>query len=284
MTKGFFSKLPKFSSYGFSHENLLKEALYKAKLIINPWGVAYFLGFHYSQTQCYLIAKSGRNQYNEFGFAALTKEGYGMNVLLDPNVAYFLLIGGLVLAVIAVFTPGTGLIELGALFAISLAIYGLVNLPVNSWAITLVILGFVPFFFAGKIKCRKFLVPVSSILILVGSLFIFRKEADLADLNLPLIGVIAVIAASLLWLFAIKGAEVIKKPICINLDELIGREALAVTDIQEEGTIFLRGENWSARSKVKIPRGAPLRVTARKGLIMLVEPVVEPVTGVDKVP
>jgi membrane-bound serine protease (ClpP class) len=206
-----------------------------------------------------------------------------MNVLLDPNVAYFLLIGGLVLGVIAVFTPGTGLIELGALFAFSLAVYALVNLPVNSWAITLVILGFVPFFFAGKNIYRKFLVPISSILILVGSLFIFRKDADLPDLNLTLIGGIALMAASLLWLFAIKGTEVIKRPASINLDELIGREALAVTDIKEEGTIFLRGENWSARSKVLIPSGAALRVTARKGLIMLVEPVVEPVTGVDNV-
>lgn len=201
-----------------------------------------------------------------------------MNVLLDPNVAYFLLIGGLVLGVIAVFTPGTGIIELGALFAISLAVYGLVNLPVNSWAITLVILGFVPFFFAGKMKYRIFLIPLSGILVIVGSLFIFRKEPGLAEVNLPLISGIAIAGISLLWLFAIKGTEVIKKPASINLDSLVGQEALAVTDIKEEGTIFLRGENWSARSKVNIPSGSLLRVIARKGLIMLVEPV----TGVDK--
>jgi len=206
-----------------------------------------------------------------------------MNVLLDPNVAYFLLIGGLVLGVIAVFTPGTGLIELGALFAISLAVYGLVNLPVNSWAITLVILGFVPFFFTGRKKYRKFLVPLSSILIVGGSLLIFRKEAGLIAINIPLIGGIAMIAVSLLWLFAIKGTEVIMKPASINLDMLIGQEALAVTEIKDEGTIFLKGENWSARSKSWIPSGTLLRVVSRKGLIMFVEPVDDPATGVDKV-
>jgi len=205
-----------------------------------------------------------------------------MNVLLDPNVAYFLLIGGLVLGVIAVFTPGTGIIELGALFAISLAVYGLVNLPINSWAITMVILGFLPFFFAGRKKYRKFLIPLSGVLVIVGSLFIFRKEAGIVEVNLPLISGNAVAGISLLWLFAIKGTEVIKKPVSINLDTLIGQEALAVTEIKDEGTIFLRGENWSARSKVTIPSGATIRVLARKGLIMLVEPVSETVTGVDK--
>jgi membrane-bound serine protease (ClpP class) len=205
-----------------------------------------------------------------------------MNILLDPNVTYFLLVGGLVLGVIAVFTPGTGLVELGALFAIFLAVYGLVNLPVNSWAITLVILGFVPFFFAGKKQYRKFLIPLSSVLVIVGSLFIFRKGPGLAAVSIPLVCSIAITAVCLLWLFAIKGTEVFQKPASLNLDELIGREALAVTDISDEGTIFLRGENWSARSKAKILSGTQLRVIARKGLIMLVEPVEDSVANVDK--
>ncbi len=204
-----------------------------------------------------------------------------MNFLLDPNVAYFLLIGGLVLAVIAVFTPGTGLIELGALFSISLAVYGLVNLPVNSWAITLAILGFVPFIFSGRKNYRKYLIPISGMLVIVGSLFIFRKEAGMDDVNIPLICGISIASISLLWLFAIKGTEASQKPVSMNLNDLIGQEALAVTEIKDDGTIYLHGENWSARSKERIPSGTLIRVVARKGLVMFVEPVVEPVTGIE---
>jgi membrane-bound serine protease (ClpP class) len=204
-----------------------------------------------------------------------------MNVLLDPNVAYFLLIGGLVLGIIAVFTPGTGIVELGAIFSIALAVYGLVNLPVNSWGLTLVILGFVPFIFSARKQHRKYLIPVSYFLVIVGSLFIFRSEAGIARASIPLLASIAVTALSLLWLFAIKGTEASKKPPSMNLDDLIGQKALALTEIHTEGTIYLNGENWSARSKEPIAVGSELRIISRKGLIMLVEPLDEEISTAD---
>ena len=36
--------------------------------------------------------------------------------LLDPNVAYIVLMAGALLALLALATPGTGLLEIGALF------------------------------------------------------------------------------------------------------------------------------------------------------------------------
>ena len=43
-----------------------------------------------------------------------------MDFLLDPNVAYLLLLGGLMLAMMALVTPGTGIFEIGAFFCIFL--------------------------------------------------------------------------------------------------------------------------------------------------------------------
>ena len=37
-----------------------------------------------------------------------------MEFLLDPNVAYLLLVVGTVLAIMALFAPGTGVLEVGA--------------------------------------------------------------------------------------------------------------------------------------------------------------------------
>ena len=51
-----------------------------------------------------------------------------MDILLDPNVAYVLLVFGLMLAIMAVFTPGTGVIEITALFALALAGYANMHL------------------------------------------------------------------------------------------------------------------------------------------------------------
>ncbi len=55
-----------------------------------------------------------------------------MNFLLDPNVAYLILVVGVILGMLALFTPGTGILEIGALFAIFLAGYAVYSLPINT--------------------------------------------------------------------------------------------------------------------------------------------------------
>jgi membrane-bound ClpP family serine protease len=58
-----------------------------------------------------------------------------MDYLLSPNIAYLVLVVGIVLSLMAIFTPGTGIFEIGALFALILAGYSVYNLPVNWWAV-----------------------------------------------------------------------------------------------------------------------------------------------------
>ena len=44
-----------------------------------------------------------------------------MNILLDPNIAYLLLAGGLICAVLSLLSPGTGVLEALALVTLVLA-------------------------------------------------------------------------------------------------------------------------------------------------------------------
>ena len=48
-----------------------------------------------------------------------------MDFLLDPNVAYLILLGGVLLAMMALASPGTGLFEIGAFFCIVMAGYAI---------------------------------------------------------------------------------------------------------------------------------------------------------------
>ena len=198
-----------------------------------------------------------------------------MNILLDPNVIYFLFIGGLVLAIIAIFTPGTGIAELGAFFAVAISIYGFANLPVNSWAITIMVIGFFPFVFAGKKHLRKWLIPTTYVLVLVGSMLIFRREPDGNQASLVLIAIIDIIALSLLWFYVIKGVEAITKKPDFDLNDLIGIQTKAITDIHVEGTIHVDGEDWTAKSSKPVKTGQMVKVVGRNGLILIVEPVEE---------
>ncbi|MCX7938967.1 MAG: hypothetical protein N2545_05970, partial [Thermoflexales bacterium] len=51
-------------------------------------------------------------------------------LLTNPNVAYVLLVAGLLALVLAIAVPGTGFIEIVAVVCLALAIIGLSQLPV----------------------------------------------------------------------------------------------------------------------------------------------------------
>ena len=55
-----------------------------------------------------------------------------MEFLLDPNVAYLLLAGGLIFAVLAILNPGTGLIEVLALIGLLVGACGAPAAPAAS--------------------------------------------------------------------------------------------------------------------------------------------------------
>jgi membrane-bound serine protease (ClpP class) len=42
-----------------------------------------------------------------------------MDFLLDPNIAYLILLGAVLLGMMAIASPGTGLFEIGAFFCIA---------------------------------------------------------------------------------------------------------------------------------------------------------------------
>ena len=71
-----------------------------------------------------------------------------MEFLLDPDVAYLFLLGGVFLALMAIATPGTGFFEIGAFFCFALAGYAIYNISINFWALIVIGLGVVPFVYA----------------------------------------------------------------------------------------------------------------------------------------
>lgn len=200
-----------------------------------------------------------------------------LEILLDPNVGYLLLVGGFLLAILALFAPGTGLLEIGALFALLLATYALVNLPVNAWAVVVMILGIVPLFLALRRKqgSRGWLLVLAGIaLLIIGSIFVFRAPDGGPAVN-PLLAVVASGGAGLLlWFIARKSMEAARRTPAHNLDHLVGMTGTVKIDLRPEGSVYVNGEEWSATSKSYIAAGTQVRVIARHGLDLEVEKLV----------
>jgi membrane-bound serine protease (ClpP class) len=194
-----------------------------------------------------------------------------MDFLLDPNVAYLFLIGGVLMAMLALATPGTGLFEIGAFFSLALAGYAIYNLSYNWWALLLIMLSIVPFVYALQKPKRELFLALSIVLLILGSVFMFPGASAQTRVN-PLVAVlVSALVAGFLWIAARKSVEAAYARPTHDLQGLVGLVGEAKTRILEEGSVQVAGELWSARSDEPIPLGSPVRVVGRDGFVLLVE-------------
>ncbi len=197
-----------------------------------------------------------------------------MNFLLDPNVAYFLLVSGFLLAVLALFAPGTGILEIGAVLILVMAGYGAINLPLNLWALVILILGVFPFILAVRQSRRLIFLAISIAALVIGSVFLFRSSEGRFMAVDPILAVpMSALAVGFLWFIARKSLEAIARTPNHSLGRLKGMTGTAESDIFLEGTVSAGGEQWSARSENFIPAGSRVRVVGREGLVLIVEAV-----------
>lgn len=194
-----------------------------------------------------------------------------MDFLLDPNIAYLFLIGGVLLAMLALATPGTGLLEISAFFSIVLAGYAIYNLSFNWWALLLLALSLVPFVYALQKPKRELYLALSILLLIVGSVFMFPRTADGDTVN-PFVAVVAsALVAGFLWIAVRKSAEAANLLPSHDLNTLVGKVGEAKTKVNDEGSVLVAGELWSARSDKAITAGSEVRVIRRDGFVLIVE-------------
>src|SRR5688572_17538447 len=194
-----------------------------------------------------------------------------MNFLLEPNVAYLILLGGILLAMMSLASPGTGLFEIGAFFCIALAGYAIYHLSFNWWALILLGLSIVPFVYAIQKPKREPYLALSILLLVIGSVFMFPRTTEQAVVN-PLVALLgSAFVAGLLWVAVRKSAEAASTRLSHDLAGLVGQIGEARTKVNDEGSVLVAGELWSARSEQPIPAGSSIRVVGREGFILVVE-------------
>jgi membrane-bound serine protease (ClpP class) len=194
-----------------------------------------------------------------------------MDFLLNPNIAYIILLGGFLLAMMAIASPGTGLIELGAFFCIVLAGYAIYHLSFNWWALILMGLSVVPFVYAMQKPKREPFLALSIVLLVIGSVFLFPRTRGQDGVN-PFLAIIAsTLVAGFLWIAVRKSVEATSMRPSHDLEGLVGQIGEARTRVNEEGSVLVAGELWSARSDTPIPAGSSIRVLRREGFILIVE-------------
>lgn len=158
-----------------------------------------------------------------------------------------------------------------ALFALGGTGIGLFYVPYNSWALVPLILGVGAFVFAlWKKDFENISIVLSAILISLGSVLLFESESGRAAVN-PLLAIVVTLFTLLLYWYGIRqviAAHRLRTPYdpSLILDE-IGEVRTALDPV---GTVYVKGELWSAEADETILEGEQIQVTGREGLALKV--------------
>jgi membrane-bound serine protease (ClpP class) len=197
-----------------------------------------------------------------------------MEFLLNPNVAYVLIVAATMLALTAIVVPGTGLPEIGLVLCLGLAGYSVYSLGINGWALLVVSLSVIPFVFALRVKRLRLPLLALSILMLIGgSVFLFVDTKGWPSVNPLLAGIVSIFCGGFIWIAVDRVLVAQQARPSNNPDALIGKIGETRTEINADGSVQINGELWSARSEKPIAAGSPVRIVQREGFVLVVEKV-----------
>jgi membrane-bound serine protease (ClpP class) len=193
-----------------------------------------------------------------------------MEILYNPNIAYVLLVAGFVLALLAIVAPGTGMLEVGAFFLLALAGFAIYHIGFDLWALIVLLLAIIPFIYAIRKPKREWALALSILGVIAGSIYLFPSGGFLPAVNPILAALVSLLVAGFLWWVIRKVVAAHHARPLQDLRSLIGEIGEAKTRIQQEGSVQMRGELWSARSEKPIPAGSRVRVVSREGFVLVV--------------
>jgi membrane-bound serine protease (ClpP class) len=194
-----------------------------------------------------------------------------MDFLLNPNIAYLLLVAATFLTLVAIAAPGTGIPEISALFCMVLAGYAVYHLSFNVWALVLLLVSVVPFFFSIRGPRRELWLAVSILGFTVGSVFFFPAAKGIISVNPVLAIVTSALYAAFLWISARKVLQISQIKPVNDISVLIGQHGETRTPVKAEGSVQVAGELWSARSEKPIPVRSLVHVIGRDGFTLIIE-------------
>jgi len=191
--------------------------------------------------------------------------------LSNPNIAYILMMIGLVGLYFELAHPGAIFPGVIGGICLILSFFAFRTLPVNYAGILLILLGV--FLFIAEIKVTSYgLLTVGGVVSLVlGSIMLFESPVPYLRASFSVI-IPTVVVTAALFIFALTMAikAQMAKP-ATGSEGLVDEMGIARTRLDPEGQVFVHGEWWNAYSDEIIEAGEKIRVLKTEGLKLKVE-------------
>ena len=218
-------------------------------------------------SQTVTLATEGK----EIVYHEMNKRQRILDTISNPNVAYILMMLGLVGLYFELSNPGLILPGIVGGISMILALYAMQTLPINYAGLLLIVLGMVLFIVEINVMSFGLLSAGGVIAILLGSLMLIDSEDPAMQISktvlFPTLGVFISISLGLLYL-ATKSQ---RHRAVSGVEGLIGAEGIVKADLDPSGSVFIHGEIWNAESDEKIEAGKRVTVDAVEGLNLKVK-------------
>lgn len=193
---------------------------------------------------------------------------YGMSLkqkivstISQPNVAYILLLIGMLGLFLEYVHPGT--LVPGIIGGVCVILFFVIqNMPINYVGVALILLS-VAFFIAEIFVSSFGLLTIAGIVsFVIGAILLFKTPENVdkmrVDTSVIATAVIVMCGAVLAAGFLVLKTQ-FAQPVS-GKEGLVGQIAEARSAIDPKGSVFFNGEFWTAHSKTPIPEGAQVKV------------------------
>jgi membrane-bound serine protease (ClpP class) len=198
-----------------------------------------------------------------------------LNLITDPNIAYILLMLGMLGLFFELANPGVILPGVIGGISLILAFFAFQSLPLNFAGLLLILFGIVLLIAEIKVVSHGVLTIGGIIAIVLGSVMLIDTPEVSLRVSWKVI-LPTVAATTAVFVFAVSAGirAQLRRP-ATGSEGLVGEVGVARSPLDPDGQVFVRGEIWRAVSEAgTIAEGERVRVVGLQGLTLKVTRVV----------
>jgi membrane-bound serine protease (ClpP class) len=195
-----------------------------------------------------------------------------LRTVADPNIAFLLLIAGVLGLYLEFTTPGAILPGvLGALLLL-FGLSALSVLPISWLGVALLLLAVALFIAEAFVTSHGVLGIGGGVAMVLGALLLVEGPPGVS-IGLGTALAVGLPFAAITLFLGTLAVRSHREASATGTLSMVGQIGVARTPIDPEGKVYVWGEYWNARSSVPVAEGAKVRVTAVEGLLLTVEPI-----------
>ena len=202
-------------------------------------------------------------------YAEMTWRQEIFNTLSDPNVAYMLLMLGILGIFFEISQPGVILPGAIGSLALLLAFLGFQTLPVNYIGVLLILLAIILFILEIKVVSYGMLTVGGLIALTFGSLILVDSPEPYLQISRSVIAATVLVCASVISLVLFFVVRVQKTRFVSGLEGMIGERGQAVTALDPRGRVYVHGEYWDAHAEETIASGSEIEIVRSEANLKL---------------